>query len=122
MNKQKGGEVNSRGLLELLHALTLEVCKPHDFLLQSHTAVSLSIALGFVRPFEALQTFFVHGAINSYLWMILEIFVHLQHWNLKISYLLQYIGFLEQPVELQQISSYGSRWWQELTLLLIWTC
>lgn len=55
------------GLLELLNALTFEVCKPHDFLPQSHAAVSLSIPLGFVHPFEALQTFFMHGAINSYL-------------------------------------------------------
>lgn len=87
------GEVNLRGLLELLHALTFEVCKPRDFLLQSHTAVSLSIPLGFVHPFEALQTFFVHGAINSYLWTILEISVHLQHWKLEISYLPLCIGF-----------------------------
>lgn len=54
------------GLLELLHALTFEVCKPHDFLLQSHTAVTLSIPPGLLHPFEASQTFLVHGTIDNY--------------------------------------------------------
>lgn len=75
-------------VFELFHVLTFEVCKSHDFLLQSHTAVSLSIPRGFAWPFEALQTFFVHGAINSYLRTISEISAHLQHRELKISYLL----------------------------------
>lgn len=54
------------GLLDLLHALTFEVCNPHNFLLQSHTAVNLSISLGLVHPFEASQIFLVHGTNNYF--------------------------------------------------------
>lgn len=82
------GEVKLHAVFELFHILTSEVCKSHDFFLQSHTAVSLSIPRGFAWPFEALQTFFVHGTINSYLRTISEISAHLQHRELKISYLL----------------------------------
>lgn len=53
-------------MLGLLELLAFEVCKPHDFLLQSHTAVTLSIPLGLVHPFEASQTFLAHGTVNSY--------------------------------------------------------
>lgn len=102
--------MNLHGLLELLNALTFEVCKPHDFLPQSHAAVSLSIPLGFVHPFEALQTFFMHGAINSYLRMILEISVHPQHLKGKRSYLLLCIGFFtKKTVELLLSLFYRSR-------------
>lgn len=58
MHYNEEAEGRRRNLLELLHALNFEVCKPHDFLLQSHTAVTLSITLGLVHPFEASQTFF----------------------------------------------------------------